>query len=329
MATRNKGLGGKVFVLGIVSALLFAGAALAAEPIFITMGTASVGGMNYPVGIAMAKIWNAEIPGMKAVAIATAGSVQNIDMLRTKDIEVSTCRPVEAYRAINALESYKEKMPWLRALSGGVTNDAKQVCVLKSSVITTISDLKGKRVAVGPIGSGGEVDARAILGAYGLTYQDITPEFVEAGQAVDMMQDGLIDCAILGLSLGGSAVAELMLSGKVALLPISDEGFKGLKEGNPYMVQKIIPKNTYSNQDYEVLTAGDPPDIVICREDLPEELAYQMTKAIYTDKNMEEIRAVASAVRQYGPDLVTPPEEMLLPYHPGSLRFYKEVGWVK
>jgi TRAP transporter TAXI family solute receptor len=309
-------------------ALCATGAAWAGET-YITMGTAGVGGMNYPVGLAMAKIWNADIPGMKAVAIATAGAVQNIDMLRTQDIEVATCRPVEAYRAINGIEKYKEKLPWIRALSGGVTTDAKQVLALKGANIASIADLKGKRVAVGPVGSGGEADSREILAAYGLTYQDVTPEYVEASQAVEMMQDGLIEGAILGLSLGASAVSELMLTGKAVLLPLSDEGFENLKKGNPYIIKKTIPAGTYPNQDYDVHTAGDPSDLVVCREDLPEELAYQMTKAIYQPKSMEQIRAVAAAVRQYGPDLVTPPEQMLLPYHPGALRYFKEVGFIK
>ncbi|GHV37228.1 TRAP ABC transporter [Synergistales bacterium] len=305
----------------------FTGSALAET--FITMGTAGVGGMNYPVGMAMAKIWNAAIPDMKAVAISTAGAVQNIDMLRTKDIEVATCRPVEAYRAINGIEKYKEKLPWIRALSGGVTADAKQVLALKNSDIKSVADLKGKRVAVGPVGSGGEADSREILTAYGLTYQDITPEYVEAGQAVEMMQDGLIEGAILGLTPGASAVSELMLTGKVVILPLSDEAFLNLKKGNPFIFRRTIAAGVYPNQDYEILTAGDPPDLVVCRDDLDEELVYQMVKAIYQPKSIEQIRDIAAAVRQYGPDFVTPPEEMMLPYHPGSLRFFKEVGWIK
>ena len=323
------GMGRKAAV-GVIVALLACFAVSAfGEEIYITMGTAGVGGMNYPVGTAMARIWNADIKDMKAVAIATTGAVQNIDMLRTKDIEVATCRPVEAYLAINGIEKYKEKMPWIRALSGGVTIDVKQILALKGSGIESVSDFKGKRVAVGPVGSGGEADSREILTAYNLTYQDITPEYVEASQAVEMMQDGIIQGAILGLSLGSSAISELMLTNKVVLLPLSDEGFENLKKGNPFIQRRTVPAGAYPNQDYEVVTAGDTPDLVVCREELPEELAYEMTKAIYQPKNMEQIRAVAAAVRQYGPDLVDAPDKMMLPYHPGALRFFKEAGWIK
>jgi TRAP transporter TAXI family solute receptor len=314
----------------ILAAMLLccAGAASAAET-YITMGTAGVGGMNYPVGMAMAKVWNAEIPNMKAVAIATAGAVQNIDMLRTKDIEVAVCRAVEAYRAVNGIEKYQEKLPWIRALTGGVMFDAKQVLALKNAGIASVSDFKGKRVAVGPVGSGGEADAREILAAYNLTYKDITPEYVEAGQAVEMMQDGLITGAILGLTPGSSAVSELMLTDKVVILPLSDEAFENLKKGNPFVQRKALPADTYPNQDYEVLTAGDPADLIVCREDLPEELAYAMTKALYQPENTDQIRDVAAPVRQFGPALVEAPDKMMIPYHPGALRFFKEVGWIK
>lgn len=298
-----------------------------AKTTHVTVGTASVGGMNYPLGIAMATLWNSNIKDVKAVAIATGGSVNNIDMLRTKDIEVAVCRAVEAYRAFNGIEKYKEKMPWIRSLTGGVMFDAKQVAARKESGIKSIADFKGKRIAVGPLGSGGEVDSREILKAYGLTFDDITPEYVEAGQAVDMMADGLIDGAILGLTPGASAVAELMVSGKVVLLPISDEAFANLKKINQWIQRRTIPANLYTNQDYEVLTAGDPADLIVCREDLPEDLAYQMTKTLY--ENVDNITAVAAALSQFGPKLVEPEKDMMIPYHPGAVKYFKEVGLLK
>lgn len=315
-------------VLLVVSAMLFCSKASAATT-HITIGTASVGGINYPVGIAMAKIWNADIPDMKAVAISTGGSVQNIDMLRTGDIEAAVCRAVEAYRATNGIDKYKEKLPWIRALTGGVMFDAKQVLALKDKGIKSVADFRGKRVAVGPIGGGGEVDAKEILAAYGLTYDDVTPEYVEAGQAVDMMQDGIIDGAILGLTPGASAVSELMVTDKAIILPISDEAYENLKKINPFIQRRTLPAGVYPNQDYEVVTAGDPADLIICREDLPEELAYQMTKALYQEKSLEQMRAVAAAVRMFGPNIVEQPDKMMIPYHPGALKYFKEVGIIK
>ena len=82
----------------------------------ITIGTASIGGMNYPIGMALARIWNANVPGVKAVAIATSGAPHNIDLLRTNDIDAAVCRAIEADKAINGVAPYPEKMPWIRAI---------------------------------------------------------------------------------------------------------------------------------------------------------------------------------------------------------------------
>ncbi|MEI6386370.1 MAG: TAXI family TRAP transporter solute-binding subunit [Spirochaetota bacterium] len=135
----------------------------------LTMGTAGVSGTNYPTGIAMCQLWNQNIPGIKAVAIATNGSPHNIDLLRTRDADVAQCRSLEAMRATNGIAPYPEKMPWIRAITGGLFADLFQVVARKSSGIKSVSDFKGKRIAVGPVGSGGEVDARETLAAYGLT----------------------------------------------------------------------------------------------------------------------------------------------------------------
>lgn len=292
----------------------------------MTIGTAGVGGMNYPIGMALAQIWNANVPGVKAVAIATNGAPHNIDLLRTNDIDAAVCRAIEANKAINGEAPYPEKMPWINAITGGLFYDANQVLAVKDKGIESIADFKGRRIAVGPVGSGGEVDARDTLAAYGLTYDDIIPQYIEASQAIEMLEDGQIDGAILGLTMGASAVAELMLGGNVVILPISDEAFTKLKVNSPYMQQRVLPADTYPNQDYDVLTVGSPPDNIIARAELPEELVYQMTKSIY--ENLAEMQGVAAVMQQFNETLVAEEEDMLLPYHPGAKKYFLEKGWI-
>ena len=293
----------------------------------ITIGTASIGGMNYPIGMGLAKILNDNVQGVKAVAIATGGSPNNIDLLRTNDIEMAVCRAIEAGRATRGEAPYPEAMPWIRAITGGLFHDATQILALKDKGIVTIADFKGKKIAVGPVGSGGEVDARETLAGYGLTYDDIQPQYIEASQAIEMMEDGLIDGAILGLSMGASAVAELMLTGKVIMLPISDEALVKLQEKSPYMQRRTFPANVYPNQDYEVESAGSPADHIIIREELPEDLVYDMTKAIY--ENKEEWQSAAAVMKQFSEKLIAEESTMQIPYHPGTKKYFKEMGWIK
>jgi uncharacterized protein len=308
--------------------LMVAVSMAAAAPIKqMSMGTAGVSGSNYPTGIAMAQVWNQNITGIKVVAIATNGSPHNIDLLRTNDIDVAMCRSLEAYRATNGVKPYPEKMPWLRSLTGGLFSDVFQIVASKSSGIKSVADFKGKRIAVGPVGSGGEVDARETLAAYGLTYKDMRVSFVEFTQAIEMLKDGQVDAGIIGLALGAAGMTELMLDNKVVMVPITDEAVDNLRKVNPFYGRRVIPADTYPNQTAPVPTVGTPPDIIIVRAELDEKLAYEMTKALYT--NLKTLNTVTSLMKQFGPSLVLADNQMLIPYHPGARKYFVEQGWLK
>lgn len=297
------------------------------DTVYITIGTASVGGSNYPVGVTLAQVWNENVSGVNAVAIATNGSAHNIDLLRTGDADAAVCRAIEANRAINGEETYPEKMPWIRALSGGLFADCTQVLSRTDVGIDTIYDFAGKRIAVGAQGSGAEIDARETLAAFGLTYEDIIPQYVEASQAIEMMEDGLIDACVSGLAVGSASIAELMMNGNIKLLSFTEEALEKLKEVSPNMRMSTIPANTYPNQDYEVQTAGSPPDHIICREEMDEDLVYDLVKAMY--ENMETMQGAAAVMSQFSVNLVLPEEELLLQYHPGAKRYFVEQGWLE
>jgi TRAP transporter TAXI family solute receptor len=218
-------------------------------------------------------------------------------------------------------------MEWMRSLTGGLFIDVFQVVASKSSGITSVDQFKGKRIVVGPVGSGGEVDARETLKAYGLTYDDVKVSFVEFSQGMDMIKDGLADAGILGVALGASTMQELMLDNKVNMINISDEALANLKAVNPYYIRRVIPADVYPNQDYPVSTVGTPPDIIIVRADTDAELVYEMTKVLY--ENQPAIHAVSPLLEQFTKDLVLPQEDMLVPYHDGAKRYFVEQGWLK
>ncbi len=312
----------------VIAFLVLAGSMAFAAPIkHLTMGTAGVSGNNYPTGIAMCQLWNQNIKDIKAVAIATNGSPHNIDLLRTNDADVAQCRALEAYRAINGTKPYPEKMPWIRSLTGGLFTDVFQVVARKRSGIKSVADFKGKRIAVGPVGSGGEVDARETLAAYGLTYKDMKVSFVEFSQGIEMLQDDQVDAAILGLALGASGMIELMLDGKTELVPITDAALANLRKVNQFYIRRAIPANTYPSQPLPCDTVGTPPDLIIVRADMSDDLAYKMTKTLY--ENLPTLHQVTVNLKQFTKDLVLADDIMLVPYHPGSRKYFVEQGWLK
>ena len=320
---KNRSIIVAIFVLLCLGSIFTVSFSQSQETIHISIGTASVGGAWYPIGIQMSKIWNDADINVKAVAQATAGSPQNVELLRNKDVQVATIRDQECYRAIEGIEKYEgREAPWLRTLFPLPTTGT-EIFALKGEDIETIADFKGKKVAVGPIGSGGEADARDFLKLYGLSYDDIQPEFVEASQAAEMMKDGHVQAAFLGLT-GGSAVAiELMTTGKVKLVPIEEHKLEEYIAENPMYSKYIIEPNSYPNQDYEVLTRGGSPDLLAVREDMDEELAYNLTKAIA--ENAETFQEAHSMVADWTPEVVAK-VNTYTKLHTGAINYWKEIG---
>jgi len=152
-----------LLIILMVSSSLVGCSPKAEETVYITIGTAGVGGSFYPIGIRLSEIWNKAIPNVKAVAIATAGSPQNVDMMRTKDSEVCVLGSLDGYEAINGTGSYTEKMPWIVALTGPMYQSGAQILAQNNSGINEIMDIKGKKIAIGETGGAGTADSLLLL----------------------------------------------------------------------------------------------------------------------------------------------------------------------
>lgn len=290
------------------------------EKIYITIATGTTGGSYYPLGGAMAKIWTDKIPGVKASVQSTGGTVQNIQLLADKEAEVgfTDTKYVLAYEGKGPWEGKPQK--WLRGLVP-LYPEPTNIVVAKGSGIKTLADLKGKRVSIGAVGSGTESTSRELLKILGIDPdKDIKAFMLGTGDTAKAFQDKQIDAAILVGSLGMSAVVEITSLNLVEFLDVPDEIFNKLYEINNTWVKFTIPAGYYQNQPNPVQTYASF-NILSVREDLPEDLAYQMTKLLF--ENKQELIAVRPTMENMTLENV---EKIAIPIHPGALKYYKEVG---
>ena len=182
-----------------------------AQKKFLNIGTGGTAGTYYPIGGAMAEILNKNIEGMNATAQSTGASVANINMLKDGSIDLAIIQNDITYYAANGTEMFKDKkVDNLRGIAA-LYPETCQAVTLESSGIKTIADLKGKRVSVGAAGSGVEANARQILAAYGLTYDDIQVQYLSFGESSSALKDGNVDAAFLTAGFPTAAVQDLSL----------------------------------------------------------------------------------------------------------------------
>jgi uncharacterized protein len=295
----------------------------------LLMATGGVAGTFYPLGGAIAQVWNQKIPELNVTVQATGGSLENVRLLGSKGAEVAICMNDIAYYGQQGLEAFKaknEKYSNYMAIAN-VYPDVIQIFTRKDSNIKTIADFKGKKISVGPPGSGTEISARQVLGLYGLDYktrQDFKPSYLSYSESADHFKDNLIDAAYFVVAVPNAALQDINVSHPVRFLEIDDQLFAKITKDYPLYSRFEIPANSYQGQSAPAKTIAVYSSLLVLKE-LPDDLVYQMTKVFF-----EERAAIAqghAAGKFINPE--TAVSGIAIPIHPGAQKYLKEKGFMK
>lgn len=287
---------------------------------FINILTGGTGGVYYPLGVAMSKIYADKIPGAKPSVQSTKASVENLNLLQSGKGEVAFTLGdslADAWKG-NTEVGFKAKLDKLRTVAAIYPNYI-QIAALKDANIKTLADLKGKRLSVGAPKSGTELNARAILGGAGMKYSDLGKvEYLPFNESVELMKNRQLDATLISAGLGVSAIRDLCASVDCVIVEIPKSVVQ--KIGSPYQ-SLPIPGGTYKGNDKDV-DAAAVQNYLVTRSDLPEKEVYEMTKTIFD--NLPGLQAAHSAAKDIKLDQAgkNPP----VPLHPGAAKFYNEKG---
>lgn len=290
------------------------------ETTYLTFASGSVGGAYYTLGGGIADVLS-KLPGIQCVSESTAASVENARLVASGESQMGFMMADAAYKAVQGIDPFKEKLP-LKALFS-MYPAPEHIVTLKNSGINSVEDMKGKRISVDAPGSGCEAMAKEILRAYGMSYDDIEEAFLSQPEAATALKDGTVDAVFWNFAYPGAVVMDVASAREIKMIPVKDEVLNKLTQSFPYYVKGKIPAGTYKGVDQDV-PALEVGNVVVVREDMPEDLAYTITKALYENvKALTEIHPVAAQMKpETGPQ--TPIE-----LHPGAAKYFKEVGVLK
>jgi TRAP transporter TAXI family solute receptor len=301
-------------------------AAVALAPIgaqaeqFINILTGGTGGVYYPLGVALSKIYAEKIKDAKPSVQSTKASVENLNLLQSGKGEVAFTLGdslADAWKG-NAEVGFKSKLDKLRTLAAIYPNYV-QIAALKSAGINTLADLKGKRLSVGAPKSGTELNARAILTAAGMKYSDLGKvEYLPFNESVELMKNRQLDAALISAGLGVSAIRDLCASVDCVIVQIPKAVVA--KMGTPYQ-SAPIPGGTYKGNDKDV-DAVAIPNYLVTRAGLSDQEVYEMTKTLFD--NLPALQAAHAAAKAIS--LQKAGKNPPVPLHPGAAKYYKEKG---
>lgn len=316
----------KPVVLGMIAAVALTASALAAD--FITFGSGSTTGVYFPVATGISKLINDANIDVRANARSTGGSVFNINAIASGELQMALAQ--------NDITFYAYNGSTIAAFEGKPVKSIRSVAILypevihvvtrRDSKIASISDLKGKRVIVGDVGSGTEQNTRHVLEAYGLSFSDLGQTIrASASAGITQLQEGKADAMFYTVGLGASAIQNLALTTQVNLVPIEPDKIKAMQRKYPFYDQVIVPGNTYKGEAVSTITAA-VKSMWIASESLSADTVYNVLKVtIGNEKAFKEIHP--NLARYFS--LKGAVRGLPIPLHPGAERFYKEIGVLK
>jgi TRAP transporter TAXI family solute receptor len=198
----------------------------------------------------------------------------------------------------------------LRAIAVRWVNSIYAI-VPSTSDVRTIADLRGKRVGVSVQGSGYELLTRLILETYGLSYADMQARFVEADRLTDALRNRELDAIMLSAT-PLSDLSKVRDAG-FRVVPLDRDAVKRLQSQYPFVKTVTLDRDGLGPRDS--MTVG-VDSVLVCRADLDEPAAYQLTKVLY--QILSDLARSEPAIDP-GNASATP-----IPLHPGAARFYRE-----
>ncbi len=289
------------------------------ETQFLNIATGGTAGTYFPLGGAIMEILNKDIEGMNASAAATGASVANTNQLNTGEADLAFIQNDISFYAVTGTEMFTDnKIDSLRAIST-IYPETCQLVTLDKYGVKSVADLKGKKVAVGDKGSGVEANARQILNAYGITYNDIKVQYLSFAEAANGLKDGNIDAAFITAGFPTAAIQDISAQHNVVLISIDDAIRDALIAEYPFYTKMTIPAGAYPKQDADVEAIAVKAMLVVT-DKMSDDTAYAITKAIYS--NLDRLGLAHPVGKTITKEAAK--EGMSIPLHPGAERYFNE-----
>lgn len=285
---------------------------------FVTIATGGASGPYNILATALSEAYTKQF-GVNSKTQTTGASVENINLINQKKAEMAFVMSDVLSDAVAGVNSFPQKITSVSQIAALYPNYVQVVASAKSG-IKTLADLRGKRVAVGAQNSGVEVNARNLLNGFGITYQDLTADYLGYAEAADALKAGKIDAAFLTSGLPNSSLMELQQGFDLQLVSIPADKVAEIAKDKPYFVALNIPKGTYGNAE-DVPTAAIRNALVVSNE-LSEDDVYQLTKAFFANLNV--LQTAHQAAKEIDPAKAG--EGFVAPMHPGAKKYFDEAA---
>ena len=318
---------GGALVLGALLLVVSDAPTAQAQQRFVIVGTGGVTGVYYPTGWAIClmvdKGRRAREHNIRCAVEYTVASVFNVNAIRSGDLTLGIVQSDTQYYAYNGTERFESAGPDkdLRALFS-LQSEAFTLVARADAGIESFDDLPGKRMNLGDPGSGNRNTLELLMKEYGWTPDTykLAAELKPAEMA-GALCDNKIDAYVYVVGHPNGSIQEAAKTCSSHVVPVTGPQVEAFMKKYPFYPEAVIPGGMYKGTDQDVKTFG-PRATLLTNASLPEEVAYEITKAVFS--NLDEFKKLHPALADLTPQNML--EGNSVPYHSGAVKYFKEAG---
>lgn len=291
----------------------------------------------YVFAATLAQLLEAQLPGRSIEIFARGGGTGNPALVERGKATIGLCQVATAIWAWDGLPLafHGVRHRRIRALVGGLnsvwmTAVAREQYIQRSGHDTLEAMLMsrpGPRIIMKPPGSTVPVVVDMILGHYGLSRDSVVANGgriiqVSVNQIAEMLTDGRADIYFETAIKGHPTLTEVATTAGVRFLDF-DEGLLA------YLSQQGMtprPLPVWFKGQNKPTAAVDCGTVLITRDDLPDALAYLITKTLCEKRDL--MLQAHKAWADFNPSESHRREATGIPLHPGAERYFKERQWL-
>lgn len=286
----------------------------------LTFGTGGTGGVYYPLGGEYAAIYEENIEGVSVTYTDSGASVENIGKIFQGEWQLGIVQSDTANTAVTGEGEFEgaqvDNIGWI----AGLYPEAAHIVTLAGSGIETAADLKGKKIAVGDVGSGTRAVSDAILAAYDIAEGDYEPFEQDFSSSLDLLRDNNIDASLFVVGTPTGSLGDLAATNDVTLVSLDQDKAEQVAGESLFEVYTIEP-DAYDFLEEPVVTLSVAAALIASIDQVSPELGYELTKATFEH---------AGTITLPQGDLISHDFALSgrgeVPLHPGAEKYYQEEG---
>jgi TRAP transporter TAXI family solute receptor len=295
----------------------------------ITIGTGGVTGVYYPAGGAICRMVNRgrKEHGIRCSVESTGGSIANLEAIHEKDIDLGIVQSDLLYYAFTGTEIFSDagadkKLRVLLALH----SEPFTIVARKNTKINVFDDLKGKRIYIGPPGSGMRATMEELMAQKGLNSKDFAHIVdIKTSDQTRALCEGKIDALVYAGGHPNGAIQQVTSTCQTKLIDVSQDDIAKLIALHPFYVRASIPGGMYNSNPQETKTFGVRA-LLVASADLDDNTAYEVVKSVFENlENFKTLHPVFSTLDVA--DMVA--KARIAPLHPGAEKYYREKGLIE